>query len=61
MTDLPTNFLKQMKRIFLLFTLLCMLATTLPSRAETLTVYDGTATNGYVPIYGAWASLNLKC
>jgi len=28
---------------------------------ETLTVYDGTATSTYVPVYGTWADAYLKC
>ncbi len=45
----------------LLFTLLCSLAALLPAKAETLTVYDGTATNQYVPIYGYYCDAYLKC
>ena len=30
------------------------------SAQETLTVYDGTATNGYVPVYGFYADAYLK-
>ena len=35
----------------LLFTLLCSLAAILPAKAETLTVYDGTATSRFLPAY----------
>ena len=35
----------------LLFTLLCSLAALLPAKAETLTVYEGTATSRLVPAY----------
>lgn len=35
----------------LLFTLLCSLAALLPAKAETLTVYDGTATSRFLPAY----------
>ena len=30
-------------------------------RADELTVHDGTATNGYVPVYGFYADAYLKC
>ena len=33
----------------------------MPAKAETLTVYNGTATNQYVPIEGYWADNFLKC
>ena len=45
----------------LLFTLLCSLAAIMPAKAETLTVYNGTTTNQYVPIEGYWADNFLKC
>ena len=45
----------------LLFTLLCSLAALMPAKAETLTVYNGTATNQYVPVYGLYAENYQKC
>ena len=33
----------------------------MPAKAETLTVYNGTTTNQYVPIEGYWADNFLKC
>ncbi|MBO4870827.1 MAG: choice-of-anchor D domain-containing protein [Muribaculaceae bacterium] len=45
-------------RLCLLF---CVLTSFIGARAETLTVYDGTTTNGFVPIYGYYADAYLKC
>lgn len=47
----------------LLFTLLCSLATLLPAKAETLTVYegDGNTTSSNVPIHGLYVDEFVKC
>ena len=48
-----------MKRI--LFSLMALvLAFAGVVRADELTVHDGTATNGYVPVYGFYADAYLK-
>lgn len=44
-----------MKQLKLLFTLFAMLAGLSPAVADELTVYDGTNTNAYVPLYGYFA------
>ena len=36
-------------------------ATSLTAYGDTLTVHDGTATSGYVPVEGTWADAYLKC
>ena len=63
MPDLPTKFLKLMRFKLLLFTLLCSLATLLPAKAETLTVYegDGNTTSSNVPIHGLYVDEFVKC
>ena len=51
-----------MKRKSLLLTLLMAFFAPLAMMGqETLTVYDGTTTNMYVPVYGNWADAYLKC
>ena len=47
------------KKVFSLMMML-LLAVTGFVRANELTVYDGTATNGYVPVYGYYADAYLK-
>ena len=49
-----------MKKVFLTLTML-LLAITGVMRAQELTVHDGTATNGYVPVYGFYADAYNKC
>ena len=49
-----------MKKVFLTLTML-LLAFTGVMRAQELTVHDGTATNGYVPVYGFYADAYNKC
>ena len=49
-----------MKQKFLLLMLL-LLSCWGGTRATELTVYDGTATSGYVPVYGYYADNFLKC
>ena len=41
--------------------LLCFAVFGVARAQETLTVHDGTATNGYVPVYGFYADAYLKC
>ena len=48
------------KKVFSLMMML-LLAVTGIVRADELTVNDGTATNGYVPVYGFYADAYLKC
>ena len=48
------------KKVFSLMMML-LLAVTGFVRADELTVHDGTATNGYVPVYGFYADAYLKC
>ena len=48
-----------MKKAFLFLTML-LLAITGTMRAQSLTVHDGSATNGYVPVYGYYADAYLK-
>ena len=48
------------KKVFSLMMML-LLAFTGFVRADELTVHDGTATNGYVPVYGFYADAYLKC
>ncbi|MBQ6307103.1 MAG: hypothetical protein IJK78_11100, partial [Bacteroidales bacterium] len=47
------------KKVFSLMMML-LLAVTGFVRANELTVHDGTATNGYVPVYGYYADAYLK-
>ncbi len=61
MPDLPIYYLIIMRLKLLFLSFLCMLAATLPGKAETLTVYNGTTTNEYVPIYGYYCDAYLKC
>ena len=49
-----------MKQKFLLLMLL-LLSCWGGARADELTVYDGTSTNGYVPVYGSCANYYQKC
>ena len=50
-----------MKKLLLfLLTLMLGFSTLQVSAQETLTVHDGTATNGYVPVYGFYADAYLK-
>ncbi|MBO7460704.1 MAG: fibronectin type III domain-containing protein, partial [Bacteroidales bacterium] len=49
-----------MKKVFLFLTML-LFAFTGTMRAESLTVHDGTTTNGYVPVYGFYADAYNKC
>ena len=49
-----------MKKLFLTLTML-LFAFTGVMRAQTLTVHDGTATNGNVPVYGFYADAYNKC
>ena len=50
-----------MKKFRLSLLLLSLLLSVVGARAQSeLTVYDGTATNGYVPIYGWYADAYLK-
>lgn len=44
-----------MKKIYLLLTMLLMLVGASPTWADELTVYDGTANNPYLPVYGYYA------
>ncbi|MCR5036888.1 MAG: choice-of-anchor J domain-containing protein [Bacteroidales bacterium] len=48
-----------MKKVFLLLTML-LFAFTGIMKADELTVHDGSATNGYVPVYGYYADAFLK-
>ena len=48
------------KKVFSLMMML-LLAVTGFVRANELTVHDGTATSGYVPVYGFYADAYLKC
>jgi hypothetical protein len=48
------------KKVFSLMMML-LLAVTGFVRADELTVHDGTATNGFVPVYGYYADAYLKC
>ncbi len=49
-----------MKKVFLFLTML-LFAFTGTMKAQSLTVHDGTATNGYVPVYGYYADAYNKC
>ena len=49
-----------MKKVFLFLTML-LFASTGTMKAQSLTVHDGSATNGYVPVYGYYADAYLKC
>lgn len=49
-----------MKKVFLFLTML-LFAFTGTMKAQSLTVCDGTATNGYVPVYGFYADAYNKC
>lgn len=51
------------KRIFqtVLLLMLALFGSTSLLRADELTVYDGTTTNSYVPVYGMWADAYLRC
>jgi hypothetical protein len=44
-----------------ILSLLVLLVAATGAWAEELTVYDGTATNSYVPVYGFYADAYLKC
>ena len=48
------------KYLLILLTILLGLGSWQASAQETLTVHDGTATNGYVPVYGFYADAYLK-
>ena len=48
-----------MKKVFLFLTML-LFAFVGTMRAAELTVYDGTTTNNYVPVYGLWADAYLR-
>ena len=48
------------KYLLILLTVLLGLGSWQASAQETLTVHDGTATNGYVPVYGFYADAYLK-
>jgi len=50
--------MKKLYSLIIMLTLLCMSWT---AKAQTLTVYDGTATSSYVPVQGLWADAYLKC
>ena len=50
-----------MSKKLILFLMVLLLGSTSFLRAEVLTVHDGTATNGYVPVYGFYADAYLKC
>ena len=51
-----------MKKILLfLLTLMVLVAPQVIQAQETLTVYDGEATNSYVPVYGYYADAYNKC
>ena len=50
-----------MKKITLLFALLLSLLGVTQVAADELTVYDGTNTNDYVPVYGYYADAYQKC
>ena len=49
-----------MKKVFLFLAML-LFAVTGTMKAQSLTVHDGTATNGYVPGYGFYADAYNKC
>ena len=46
---------------FLRIMMLAALMLPFASKAQTLTVHDGTATNSYVPVYGFYADAYLRC
>ena len=46
---------------FLRIMMLAALMLPFASKAQTLTVHDGTTTNGYVPVYGYYADAYLRC
>ena len=48
-------------KTLLLLLLLGLLMPLAHAQQNTLTVYDGTSTNNYVPLYGNWADAYLKC
>ena len=50
-----------MRKKLILFLMFALLGSTSFLRADELTVHDGTATNGYVPVYGFYADAYLKC
>ena len=50
-----------MNKKLLSLLLFVMAAFTAAFAQETVTVYDGTNTNGYVPVYGTWADAFNKC
>ena len=50
-----------MKKVFLTMMMLLFAFTGVMRAQETLTVHDGTNTNGYVPVYGYYADAYLKC
>ena len=50
-----------MSKKLILFLMVLLFGSTSFLRADELTVHDGTATNGYVPVYGFYADAYLKC
>ena len=50
-----------MKKALLILLLLAFFEPLAMMGQETLTVYDGTDKNMYVPVYGSWADAYLKC
>ena len=49
------------KLLSLLLFVMAAFTVAFAQETETVTVYDGTNTNGYVPVYGTWADAFNKC
>ena len=55
------NSTRRGRHCFALLVLMAIIAPASVLGQETLTVHDGTTTNGYVPLYGYYADAYLKC